>query len=874
MDAADQDPIEMMVELARGMMPERRGRFLDAACGDDPGLRAEVEARLGAGNRQSDVEEPAISTNEVIGDSRPESASVESIALDALSSPQGSIEADRPRDGIELSEDLAIDVYCDRKQLGPLARLRLVQEVCRAVHESHRHGMIHGGLTPRHILVAPEGHPRVIGFGAGQSTHPRTTEAAGPAEGLQYTSPEQVLGEPVTISTDVYSLGLVLYELLTGRFPYRFASSEASEIVNAISQQAPERPSIAAVRNDAATPGAVTADMASPSSDPIRIARGTTPEKLQQFLSGDLDVIVLKALQKEPARRFASAEQLAEDIDLLLEGRPVRAHRDSRLYRAGKLIRRHPVPTAVAVLGLVALLVGLIVSRVSLARAHREQNRAEVAFQAARTTVDDLSTRIFEEHQFDAPGLSPVRAALLERALEYYQSLIGQLGRDPTRAALAAEVQTRIAQITRLIGPPAEAAWQFEKAAARAEALAEQHPEAADDRERLIRTLTDLGEVLLPMEGKRGEAVAALERARGLIESKNANQPMSVSRRRALARVLADLAEIERQEGRPEQARSTLQRVLELTTPLVSAKSPDPDDRITLASTQIELGRLLSTREGMFDQAVAAFKQGVDLREALVREHPERVDQVHQLALNLSELALYERGAGHLESAAQDGSRALERFEQLDRRFPDHLPYQTGLYLTCDMLSHLRNQQGESAAALEKAERARGVLERLVARHRGEPAFQLDLSRCHDFIGRLLRHRGAFAAALRSFQRAVDVLESLPGLDPAGSYQLATSLAACLSLIGAGPDGSPPDDESKLSAADRLRRQLYGKRAVDALARAIAGGFANLQVCQTDPDLDPLRDRPDFQELLDDLAAKEKAKSRRPPEPDKPGPGH
>src|SRR5262249_29409336 len=155
---------------------------------------------------------------------------------------------------------------------------------------------------------------------------------------------------------------------------------------------------------------------------------------------------------------------------------------------------------------------------------------------------------------------------------------------------------------------------------------------------------------------------------------------------------------------------------------------------------------------------------------------------------------------------------------------------------------------------------ARGVIERLMTQHPREPGFKIDLSQCHDFSGRLLRHQGKFVEAFRSFQRAVDVLESLPNLDPARSYQLAVSLASSVSLIGPGPASAMPDDESKLRAADRLRRQVYGKRAGPALRRACSGGFANLQVCQSDSDLDPLRDRPDFQKLLEDLPASTKAK--------------
>jgi tetratricopeptide (TPR) repeat protein len=265
-------------------------------------------------------------------------------------------------------------------------------------------------------------------------------------------------------------------------------------------------------------------------------------------------------------------------------------------------------------------------------------------------------------------------------------------------------------------------------------------------------------------------------------------------------------------------------------------------------------------RQETLDQAVTLLSKGIDLRQTITREHPERVDQVYQLALDLADLASLHQTTGRLEAAGQAGRRAVDLFAQLVRRFPDYAPYETSLYLACDMMSHLSNQQGESAPALEFSEQARGVLERLTAQHPKEPGFRNDLSRCHDFIGRLLRHKGRYPEAFHSFQRAVDVLESQPALDARGSYQLAISLAACVSLIGSGPGVAPPDDESKLSPADRIRRQIYGKRAVSALGSAIAGGFADLSICRTDSDLDPLRDRADFEKLLHDLADKNKAK--------------
>ena len=171
-----------------------------------------------------------------------------------------------------------------------------------------------------------------------------------------------------------------------------------------------------------------------------------------------------------------------------------------------------------------------------------------------------------------------------------------------------------------------------------------------------------------------------------------------------------------------------------------------------------------------------------------------------------------------------------------------------------------RCQQGEIKLALRMAGQTRTVLERLVAQHPRELVFQIDLSRCHGFVGRLLYRSQRFTEALHAFQRTVDLLESLPQLDPANNYQLAVNLALCVSLIGAGPAAPPPDDEAELSPADRLRRQVYGTRAVSALNQAVAGGVASLEVCQSNADLDSLRDRPDFQKLLKEMAEKDKEK--------------
>src|SRR5271157_1976137 len=360
------------------------------------------------------------------------------------------------------------------------------------------------------------------------------------------------------------------------------------------------------------------------------------------------------------------------------------------------------------------------------------------------------------------------------------------------------------------------------------------------------------------MEGHSTEALPFLERAQNLLEAGLAAGPKATPRRRELASVLGNLAEAERAANHPDRAQVNLTRAIGILDDLIVANPQKVDDRIALASDQVALGRVLSASPETIDQAVAALTKGIDLRQATTREHPDRFDQVYELALDLDELDATEQKAGSLESAVRSENQALKLFEQLDRRFPDMVSYQTALYLAYDMAGQLRSQQGEIKLALRLAGQARTVLERLLDQHPKELIFQIHLSRCHGFIGRLLCRSRRFPEALRSVQRAIDLLESLPRLDPANSYQLAFNLALYVSLIGAGP--APPDDESELSPADCLCCQVYGTRAMTALNCAVADGFASLEVCQSNADLDSLRDRPDFQKLLKEMAEKDKAK--------------
>ena len=253
-------------------------------------------------------------------------------------------------------------------------------------------------------------------------------------------------------------------------------------------------------------------------------------------------------------------------------------------------------------------------------------------------------------------------------------------------------------------------------------------------------------------------------------------------------------------------------------------------------------------------------KQGVELRQQIVRDWPDRTDQIHRLAVELNELATLYQATGQVKPAIETELRSLTLWEQLDRRFSKNELFQTNLYLACDNMSRLLNMQDETKEALGWSECARVVLEQLVAQFPKKAAYKIDLSRCYSFLGRLHQHEENFADALTFFQQAVDVLESCSKLDAEDRYQLAVNLSRCLSLVGASSETGLPEDDAKLAPGERLRRKLYGNRAVAILGQAVKEGLTNPERIQSDPELNPLRGRPDFQKLLDELARTMKEK--------------
>ncbi len=504
---------------------------------------------------------------------------------------------------MEYIQGRPLGEYCDSHGLGIRERLLLFRSICSAVQYAHQNLVIHRDLKPANILVTADGAPRLLDFGIAKLLNPDALDVEAPptATGMHvmtpaYASPEQVRSDPLTTASDVYSLGVVLYELLTGRRPYDLKTGSHVEVFRAVCEQEPVKPSTVVTGADEESHRAVA-------------ARGAgTPQRLNRLLRGDLDNIVLMAMRKEPQRRYASVQALSDDVGRYLDGYPVSAHPPSFTYRAGKYLRLHAAGVSAVATVFLLLAVFAVTAAVQNARIRRERDTAD---QVTRLLVSLFDVNAPET----ARGERVTAREILDRGARRIE---GELEEQPdVRATLLGT----IGDIYGKLGLYDEAQPLLEESLRLRTAL-----HGRDDAS-VVEILQRLGAVLAG-KGRYAEAETALREA--LVIRKRlrpAGHP-------DVAESLKDLAVVLEQKGKLDEAESLVSEALAIHREALGGG----DHRVAADMSSLAL---VLTRKGRLDEAEKLLREALAIdRKALGPDHPGLAADLNSLAV-----ALFERGS-------------------------------------------------------------------------------------------------------------------------------------------------------------------------------------------------------------------------------------
>jgi len=528
----------------------------------------------------------------------------------------------QPWYAMEYVDGLAIDRWCDERRLGTRARVALFLEVCAAVQHAHGRLVVHRDLKPANILVT-DGHVKLLDFGIAkllEADEAQATLTGQRALTPAYASPEQLRGEPIGVASDVYALGVVLYELLAGARPHASPSA-------VVARRAPARPSTAV-------------------SAPAAATRGAVPERLARELRGDLDTILLKALHEEPSRRYATVEALAEDLRRHLAGRTVLARPDTAGYRLRTFVRRNRLAVGLAAAVLLALVGGLggtlsmylearaqttlatdRLGEVESARLAEADQRelAESRFQDVRRLAAQF---LYDFHDAiaDLPGVTTARERIVGTGLAYLDRLAAERGED---RELQFDVARGYQQVARIQQP------RFHKAGL----------------------------------GQPEEALATLERARELFEELLEREPGDRAAQLRMGELLCDRYSILTTLGRVEEAEADLQRSAELLQGLADEDLDARELAVPLASTLMYRGRG-AMRRGALEPARADLDAALEWARRAAGEDDPGGRRAYAVIAIRSSLADLTSAAGQRDAAMEERLALAAEMDQLVVAYP------------------------------------------------------------------------------------------------------------------------------------------------------------------------------------------------------------
>ncbi|MBI3652462.1 MAG: protein kinase [Acidobacteria bacterium] len=615
----------------------------------------------------------------------------------------GTTEDGSPYLVMDYIEGEAIDEYCDNHKLSTAERLQLFRQVCAAVHYAHQNLVIHRDLKPGNILVTADGTPRLLDFGIAKLLNPELAGqtldmTAGPLGPMtpEYASPEQVRGESLTTSSDIYSLGVVLYELLTGHRPYKFGSRVPHVIAQIICEQEPERPSTVINRIETNPYGISDTDITI-SPEIVSRTREGQIEKLRRRLRGDLDNIVLMAMRKEPQRRYASVEQFAEDLRRHLYGLPCIARKATLSYRTSKFIKRNKVAVAAGVLIALSLIGGVITTLWEAHNASLQKAKAEQRFNDVRALANAFMFDIHDKIE-TLPGSTPARQLLVNKALQYLDKLAREAGGDTT---LQRELATAYMKVGDIQGNPVVANLgdmngalaSYQKALQIRQALPTASAHQLDAEIELANNYDRVGDMVL-IDHDLNATTENYQQALAIRERLAAQQPNNTQVRFDLSLSYSNLGDVLSEDGKPQAALEQYSKARTMREPLLAQEPLNATYRRSIA---ILYQRIATNMYYLGDKAgaIATSRQSLVKMEALAKDYPQNAKAQREVAFaynNLGDLLWYNDDLKDAMENYQIGLRMREALLQTD---PTNMQAQRDVAISYGNYGYTLAQKGD-----------------------------------------------------------------------------------------------------------------------------------------------------------------------------------
>jgi len=705
----------------------------------------------------------------------------------------------RPYLVMEYIEGKPITEYAER--LAIREQLELFRTVCLAVQYAHQNLVVHRDLKPGNILVTADGTPKLLDFGIAKLLEPDADASVTLVRLMtpECASPEQVRGEPITTATDIYSLGVLLYQLITGRRPYEFRVHTPEEARRVVCETEPKRPGV----------------------------------------SEDLDNIVLKAMHKDPARRYVSAEQLAEDIRRHLANLPVRARKDTIAYRASKFASRHKVGVAAVSTAAVILTAGMIVTV-------REGRIAQRRFNDLRQLANSL---IFDIHDSirDLPGSTPARKLIVDRALRYLDSLSRESRGDVSLQRELAEAYERVGRVQ---------GSYLESNLGDSRASLASHLRALGIRQQIAATSSDWNDRLALARAYR--RAGRQQWAAGDYTGGMKHLDEAIRTAEALNRAHPNNWDILQELGSDYHSSGVIQTPSYSGGPADAAKAGEayrrsvaiweamlrikPDDLATLytyASALAGLGVCLEDVEP--EAALRFYIRNLEIEQKLHKLSPD-MNYARGVALAYDEIANLEVKTGDFSHAVENNQRALNIYRELFQVDPKNAALQQSLATAYANSASLSANAGKTAPVLEYAEKGLEIMRHVVASDPRNSEQRGVLAALSASNGSSLMKVGKSERALEYFDEARSIYESLDRA--AKSVRSSANAAACREKMG----------EAAARAGDWDRASQYIQEALNAVESSLSG---------QNPDLSALYTAADSYQSLGDMEVSQARRSRQ-----------